>query len=59
MNDICLLVKALIAKGPAAVPLKPCCTAAIVAMHDRDLDESTWLCPVEEAEKDVACVPDF
>ena len=56
MNDVCLLVQALTATGPSPVPLHPCCTAAIVALHDRDRPEATWLCPVEEQENDLALI---
>ncbi|HEY0536695.1 MAG TPA: hypothetical protein VGD29_34365 [Actinoplanes sp.] len=53
MNDRCLLIKALTASGPCAVPLHPCCTAAIVALHDRDRPDAIWLCPVEEEEREL------
>jgi hypothetical protein len=57
MNDVCLLVKALATTGPSPVPLYPCCMAAVVALHDRDRPDGTWLCPVEEQENDLALTP--
>jgi hypothetical protein len=51
MNDRCLLIRALATKGPSPVPLHPCCTAALVALHDRDRPDAIWLCPVEEEEE--------
>jgi hypothetical protein len=56
MNTSCLLMKAL-AAGPSPVPLWPCCTAAIVAMHDPDRPEEIWLCPAEERDNDLAAPP--
>jgi alpha-D-ribose 1-methylphosphonate 5-triphosphate synthase subunit PhnH len=51
MNDQCLLVKTLAAKGPSPVPLHPCCTAAVVALQDRDRPTAVWLCPLEDEEQ--------
>jgi hypothetical protein len=52
MNDRCLLMKTLTASGPTPVPLRPCCMAALVALHNRDRPEAIWLCPVEEEEQE-------
>jgi hypothetical protein len=58
MNDFCRLVKAFAARGPSAVPLHPCCVAALVALQDRDRPDTTWLCPIEEQENDRVGPPD-
>jgi hypothetical protein len=57
VNASCLLIKALTATGPSPVPLSPCCTAALVAMHDPDRPEEVWLCPLEEQQNDLAHGP--
>jgi hypothetical protein len=58
MNDQCLLMRALTAPGPTPVPLHPCCTAALVALHNRDRPEALWLCPVEEEEQEIILAGD-
>jgi hypothetical protein len=53
MNDQCLLIRALTTNGPSPMPLRPCCTTALVALHDRDRTEASWLCPLEEEERET------
>jgi hypothetical protein len=48
MNDQCRLIKSLSTRGPAPVPLSPCCMAALIALQDRDRPDTVWLCPFEE-----------
>jgi hypothetical protein len=59
VNDRCYLITALASPGPAPVPLHPCCTAALVALHNRNLPDTTWLCPLEEQENDRDRPPDL
>jgi hypothetical protein len=59
MNDRCQLITSLASRGPAPVPLRPCCMAALVALHNRNLPDTTWLCPVEEQENDHDRPPDL